>query len=57
MNIKEALEKEIKYLNAEIRKSYEYSERQGDINIGKLWRLNTKYTIESYKRIIKSLTE
>ena len=57
MDIKSALEKEIKYLDGEIRKSYEYAEKQGDIYLGKLWRLNTKDTIASYKRIINSLNE
>jgi hypothetical protein len=57
MNIKDALEKEINYLDEEIRKSYEFAEKRGDIYIGKLWRVNTKDTINSYKRILKSLSE
>jgi hypothetical protein len=57
MDIKSALEKEIKYLNEQIRKSYEFAERHGDISIGKLWRISTKDTIASYKRIINSLSE
>lgn len=57
MDIKEALEKEIKYLDEEIRKSYEFAERRGDISIGKLWRMSTKDTIASYRRILNSLSE
>lgn len=57
MNLKEALEKEIQHLEGEIRKSYEFAERRGDIHIGKLWRMTTKDTMNSYKRILNSLTE
>lgn len=57
MNLKEALEKEIQHLDGEIRKSYEFAEKQGNIHIGKLWRVTTKDTINSYKRILNSLTE
>jgi hypothetical protein len=57
MDIKEALEKEIQHLDGEIRKSYEFAEKRGDIHIGKLWRMATKDTIASYKRILNSLSE
>lgn len=57
MDIKTALEKEIKYLDETIRKSYEYAESKGDVYLGKLYRMSTKDTINSYKRILKSLTE
>lgn len=57
MNLKEALEKEIQHLDGEIRKSYEFAEKRGDIHIGKLWRMATKDTINSYKRILASLSE
>lgn len=57
MNIKEALEKEIQHLDGEIRKSYEFAEKRGDIHIGRIWRLATKETIASYKRILTSLSE
>lgn len=57
MDIKDALEKEINYLDKTIQRSYEYAEQQGDIYLGKLYRLNTKDTINSYKRILKSLSE
>lgn len=57
MNLKEALEKEIQHLDGEIRRSYEFAEKSGDIYIGKLWRISTKDTINSYKRILTSLTE
>ena len=57
MDIKDALEKEINYLDKTIQRSYEYAEKQGDIYLGKLYRLNTKDTINSYKRILKSLSE
>ena len=57
MNLKEALEKEIQYLDGQIRKSYEFAEKRGNVHIGKLWRMATKDTINSYKRILNSLTE
>lgn len=57
MDIKDALIKEIDYLDGEIRKSYEFAEKRGDIHIGKLWRISTKDTINSYKRILESLSE
>ena len=57
MNLKEALEKEIQHLDGEIRKSYEFAEKRGDIHIGKLWRMTMKDTINSYKRILASLSE
>ena len=57
MDIKSALEKEIQHLESEIRRSYEFAEKRGNIAIGKIWRMNTKDTINSYKRIINSLTE
>jgi hypothetical protein len=57
MDIKSALEKEIQHLESEILKSYEFAEKHDNISIGKLWRLNTKDTIASYKRIINSLNE
>lgn len=57
MNIKTALETEIQYLDGEIRKSYEFAEKRGDIYIGRVYRLNAKEMIESYKRIINSLSE
>jgi hypothetical protein len=57
MNLKEALEKEIQHLDGEIRRSYEFAEKRGDIHIGKLWRMATKDTINSYKRILTSLSE
>ena len=57
MDIKSALEKEIQHLESEIRRSYEIAEKRGDIHIGKLWRMSTKETIASYKRVISSLTE
>lgn len=57
MNIKEALEKEIQHLDGEIRRSYEFAEKRGDIHIGKLWRMANKDTINSYKRILTSLSE
>lgn len=57
MDIKEALEKEIQYLDGEILKSYEYAEKRGNIDIGKIWRMSTKETVNSYKRILNSLTE
>ena len=57
MNLKEALEKEIQHLEGEILKSYEFAEKEGNIHIGKLWRVTIKDTIASYKRIINSLSE
>lgn len=57
MDIKSALEKEIQHLESQIRKSYEFAEKRGDIYIGKLYRVNTKETIASYQRIINSLSE
>jgi hypothetical protein len=59
MDLKEALEKEIQHLDGEIRKSYayEFAEKRVDIHIGKLWRMSTKDTINSYKRILASLSE
>lgn len=57
MDIKDALEKEIKYLDQTIRKSYEYAESKGDLYLGKLYRMATKDTINSYKRILKSISE
>lgn len=57
MNLKEALEKEIQHLDGEIRKSYEFAEKRGDIYIGKIWRMGAKDTINSYKRILASLSE
>lgn len=57
MDIKEALEKEIQHLDGEIRKSYEFAEKRGNIHIGKLWRMATKDNIASYKRILNSLSE
>ena len=57
MDIKSALEKENSYLEKQIQKSYEYAEQQGSVYIGKLYRVNTKDTIASYKRIIASLNE
>lgn len=57
MDIKDAIEKEIKYLDKTIRKSYEDAEKQGDMYLGKLYRMNTKDTINSYMRILRSLTE
>jgi hypothetical protein len=57
MDIKNALEKEIEFLDAEIRRSYEFAQKRGDISIGHQWRGATFETIASYKRIISSLTE
>jgi hypothetical protein len=57
MDIKSALEKEIQHLESEILKSYEFAEKHDNISIGKLWRMSTKETIESHKRILNSLTE
>jgi hypothetical protein len=57
MDIKSALEKEIAFLDKAIRRSYEYAEKEGDVYIGKLYRLRTKDTIASYQRILNSLNE
>lgn len=57
MNIKEALEKEIQYLNDEIRNSLEFADARNDIMIGRTTRHVFKQQIASYKRILNSLTE
>ena len=57
MNIKEALEKEIQHLDADIRASLEYADSRGDMFIGRDTRHLFKQQIVSYERILKSLTE
>ena len=57
MNIKEALQKEIDYLDDRIRGSLEYSEKEQNFTLGSLYRQNLRDVIASYKRIQKSLDE
>lgn len=57
MNIKEALEKEIQYLDADIRASLEFADARNDMIIGRATRHVWKQQIASYKRILNSLTE
>lgn len=57
MNIKEALEKEIQHLDADIRASLEFADARGDMIIGRTTRHVLKQQIASYKRILNSLTE
>ena len=57
MKVEEALEKEIKFLDDEIRKSLEYADTRGDMIIGRTTRHVWKQQIASYKRILNSLTE
>lgn len=57
MNLKEALQKEIQYLNASILVSLEEAEKQNDIMLGRTTRHVWKQQIASYNRIVKSLSE
>jgi hypothetical protein len=57
MNIKEALQKEINYLDNMVRRSLEHSEKAQNFSLGSIYRQNLRDWIASYKRILKSLDE
>lgn len=57
MELKEALQKEIDYLDGEIRNSLEFADARNDMVIGRTTRHVWKQQIASYKRILNSLTE
>lgn len=57
MELKEALQKEIDYLDGEIRKSLEYADSKNDMFIGRGYRDDVRRMKSSYLRILKSLSE
>lgn len=57
MDVKSALEKEINTLDGYIRNSLEYAEKRNDVIIGSTTRFVYRQMIDSYSRVLKSLSE
>ena len=57
MDIKEALKKEIKYLDSEIITSLQMAEKLNDLMVGRTYRFTLKQMKESYTRLLLDLNE